>query len=68
MVKVQISFKTVTCILVITFRVNHREKVSINGGMEVSIAESLKGESNMEKENGGKQQIIQNVTDSRVNI
>ena len=61
-------FKMAICTLATMFKENHKVKVYINGKMVVYIVVSSKKVLSMEKENGEKLLIIQNVTDSRVNI
>jgi len=50
------------------FKENHKVKVYINGKMVVYIVVSSKKVLSMEKENGEKLLITQNVTDLKVNI
>ena len=61
-------FKMVICTLVTMFKENHKVKVYINGKMVVYIVVSSKKVLSMEKENGEKLLITQNVTDLKVNI
>jgi len=61
-------FKMAICTLATMFKENHKVKVYINGKMVVYIVVSSKKVLSMEKENGEKLLITQNVTDLKVNI